>query len=80
MSIKTKKEIVADTIRTFKIVMITTVTVLICAWLALGTYAIVQNHNLKETVNYYRQKEEKTNSKKTIEVNGQKYILVEDNA
>lgn len=78
MNTRTRREAVADTIRTFKIVMITTVTVLICAWLALGTCAIIQNQNLKETVNYYEEKEEKQNSRKTIEVNGQKYILVED--
>ena len=78
MNTRTRKEIIADTIRTIKIVVFTTLTVILVGWLAFGTVAIMQNRELKEVVNYYEEKEEKTNSRKTIEVNGQKYILVED--
>ena len=78
MNTRTRKEIIADTFRTIKIVVFTTLTVMLIGWLTFGTVAIMQNRELKEIVNYYEEKEEKQNSGKTIEVNGQKYILVED--
>ena len=79
MSIKTRKEIIADAMRTTRIVIITVLAVILTAWLGLGTYAMIQVDDLKEKVEYYEQKEEeKQNSGKTIEVNGQKYIMVED--
>lgn len=78
MSIKTRREVIADAMRTTRIVIISVLAVILAAWLALGTYAISQVSDLKDKVEYYEQKEEKANSRKTIEVNGQKYILVED--
>lgn len=78
MNTRTKKEIINDWFRTVKIVTFTVLAVLLIGWLGFGTVAMMEVTELKNKVEYYEQKEEKANSKKTIEVNGQKYILVED--
>ena len=78
MSTRTRREIIADWLRTVKIVTFTTLTVILIAWLSMGTLAMMKVDRLEKEVEYYQQKEEKQNSGKTIEVNGQKYILVED--
>ena len=80
MNTRTKKEIINDWLRTVKIVTFTVLAVLLIGWLGFGTVAMMEVTELKNKVEYYEQKEEKANSRKTIEVNGQKYILVEDNA
>ena len=56
MSIKTKREIVADVIRTAKIMLFTTMLIILTSWLALGTYAMSQVSDLKEKVEYYEEK------------------------
>lgn len=78
MSTRTRREIISDWFRTVKIVTFTTLAVLLIAWLSMGTLAMMKVDRLEKEVEYYQQKEEKANSKKTIEVNGQTYVLVED--
>lgn len=78
MNTRTKKEIINDWFRTVKIVTFTVLAVLLIGWLGFGTVAMMEVTELKNKVEYYEQKEEKQDSSKTIEVNGQKYILVED--
>ena len=62
MSTRTRREIVADWLRTVKIVTFTTLTVILIAWLTLGTVAMTKVDKLEKEIEYYRQLEEEANN------------------